>query len=61
MKEIFLTLKEKNQLQQEMGCVRITLLLALRGGRNTTLIRLIRRRAEEIVREREMHINNEEL
>ncbi|MGL5227593.1 MAG: hypothetical protein ACRC77_05355 [Bacteroidales bacterium] len=59
MKEILLTLREKNQLQKEMGCARSTLLMALKGSRDTTLIRLIRKQAEIIVFERNRITNTE--
>lgn len=60
MKEILLTLREKRELQKEMECARSTLLMALKGERDTTLIRLIRKHAEKIIKARDLEteVNN---
>lgn len=52
MEQILLTKEEKNQILDEYGVARSTMLAALKGERNTALANIIRKRAKEIISER---------
>lgn len=53
MKQILLTNQEKNQILEELGVARSTMLAALNGKRTTALAKVIRKMALELVKQRE--------